>query len=104
MWPTILRPRSSASYAGEMAGAVPEARGRHAGLVQDVQVEVVERGLLRKAHVPPALDRARPAAGYKNRKIVMRVAVCIGSAAAVNDDGVVKQVALAVRRRLQPIQ
>ena len=81
----------------ELAGAVAELLGMARRPCPACQQQVVHRRFLGIADVAAALDLARAAAHHGGRQIVMRVHIAVADAAAVEDQGVVEQGAVAIR-------
>ena len=72
--------------------------------MQQRQLEIGERRVCRIHEVPPALQRARPTAHQQRRQRTMRVAIAVADAAAVEQQDVVEQCPVAVRRRLELLE
>ena len=92
---------------GDLTGparAVDEAVEANAHAVEQREVQVRQRRLLRIPDVIAALDAADAAARDDDRQVAMIVDVRIAHAAAEQVRRVIEQRAVAVRRRLQLLQ
>src|SRR5262249_14800050 len=95
-----LRSDSTSSNL-QQSGAVAQPIRSHADAVQQGQKKVRDRGVLAVVDVPAGLQAAVSRADDEGGQVVVRVAVAVGDAGAVQDYAAVEQGRVAVLRGLE---
>src|SRR5262245_14346372 len=84
------------SDTGDLAGAVPEALHLQTRLVQQREVQIGNRRAFGQLDLPSPLERAGPAADQDVRQRIIAVQVAVGHVGAVEQHGVIQELAFAV--------
>ena len=82
----------------------PIFSARHAEEIQQRELQVRQRRVLRIDEMTAALERAAAAADEQRRERTVRVTVAVADARTIKNDHVVEQRAVAVRRVPQLLQ
>ena len=98
---TLTRPFSDVQFS-QSPGAVAQRVDGGNGVVEQGEIEVVERRLGFEFEVPVGLDGAAAVAGEEDGQIVVIVAVAVADAAAVDEHRAIEERRFALADRLEP--
>src|SRR6266508_1797592 len=88
----------------ERSRAVPERLDRHAHLVHEAHEQIGHRRAFRILQVPSALDLPGAAARHDQWQCRVRMDIAVAQAAAVEDEGMIEQRAVAVGNGAQLVE